>query len=394
MLENVVLKNTLNDPEENTELPPEEKYDGNVDLYKGFATTDTLLRRIEQYAYLRDWENPHNVQLKLDQEAAIVQIDQLLVELDPLAPGNPTTPEQLDEIDTTDISERYMKEIGVKRLLTAQQEVCLFGWRDKILSEVENIQPRQKYKKDFLIQVAHYLDNVAQERNLRWVVNIATKYMERLGHMSFLDLIQEGNIGLIRAVEKFDVTKGNKFSTYSRWWIRQAMNRSLGEQSHPISLPAHIGEDMALMKRTTLLLNNSLGRLPTSAEIAAITGYTLETVAGTLNAIRQPLLLDETVDKTKPESLTYGEIIPDERYSPENVMDGSLTAESVRQDLQEAPLTDLERDIVTRAYGVGRPYETLIEIGRSYGFTKQRASEVKKKALAKLRLLHSTRNNK
>jgi len=288
---------------------------------------------------------------------------------------------------TMDAIQSYLNEIGRVKLLTAVEEVELAEGMargkaaEQRLSSTEDLSPqlRAALRADCM----HGKESRQKliQANLRLVVSVAKKYIGR--GLSLLDLIQEGNIGLMRAVEKFDPSKGNRFSTYATWWIRQAVTRSISEHGRTIRLPVHLGESLGQIRRATEQLSHTLGRPPTTEEIAGAMGQPVEKIANALAASRQPISLATPVGE-EGES-TLGEFIEDKlQAAPPEVAAHQL----MRQDLAAAldSLTERERRVLSLRYGIlDGHHRTLEEVGREMGMTRERARQIEAEALRRLR---------
>ncbi len=261
----------------------------------------------------------------------------------------------------------YLKEIGQVRLLSAEEEVELA----KRVSEGD-----QDAK------------NKLTEANLRLVVSIAKKYSGRGLHI--LDLIQEGNTGLIRAVDKFDWTKGNKFSTYATWWIRQAITRAIADQARTIRVPVHMVEVINKATRCNRKLVQELGREPTMEEIAAELGLPVEKIIEANRTAADTLSLDTPVGDEEDTSI--GSFVEDERTpGPADATSNALLAEALKEIL--GTLTEREADVLRMRFGMydGRTH-TLEEVGQIFGVTRERIRQIENKAIRKLR--HPSRAKK
>ena len=262
---------------------------------------------------------------------------------------------------------RYRKEIGQIKLLSAEEEVELA----KRVSEGD-----QEAK------------NKLTEANLRLVVSIAKKYSGRGLHI--LDLIQEGNTGLIRAVDKFDWTKGNKFSTYATWWIRQAITRAIADQARTIRVPVHMVEVINKATRCNRKLVQELGREPTVEEIAAELNLPVEKIIEANRTAADTLSLDTPVGDEEDTSI--GSFVEDERTpGPADATSNALLAEALKEILDT--LTEREADVLRMRFGMydGRTH-TLEEVGQIFGVTRERIRQIENKAIRKLR--HPSRAKK
>ena len=271
------------------------------------------------------------------------------------------------EFNLDDPVRMYLKEIGQVRLLSAEEEVELA----KLVSEGD-----QDAK------------NKLTEANLRLVVSIAKKYSGRGLHI--LDLIQEGNTGLIRAVDKFDWTKGNKFSTYATWWIRQAITRAIADQARTIRVPVHMVEVINKATRCNRKLVQELGREPTVEEIAAELGLPVEKIIEANRTAADTLSLDTPVGDEEDTSI--GSFVPDDMTpGPADATSNARLAEARKEILDT--LTEREADVLRMRFGMfdGRSH-TLEEVGQIFGVTRERIRQIENKAIRKLR--HPSRAKK
>jgi RNA polymerase sigma factor (sigma-70 family) len=304
------------------------------------------------------------------------------------APSAFTAPD-LDEAATSaDLVRVYLNEIGKVALLTAVDEVELAKrieaglYAGHLLTASNNFTPARKRDLRALVIDGERAKDHLLRANLRLVVSLAKRYT---GHgMPFLDLIQEGNLGLIRAVEKFDYTKGFKFSTYATWWIRQAISRAMADQSRTIRLPVHLVEQVNKLQRIRRELNQQLGREANHAELAHELDITEERVRELIDLSRDLVSLDQTVGTDDDASL--GDFIADERATAaaETVVEGGL----MRAHLQDVldTLDTREAAVVRMRYGLdgGQP-KTLDEIGRAFKLSRERIRQIERETMAKLR---------
>ncbi len=254
----------------------------------------------------------------------------------------------------------YLKEIGKIPLLTKTQEVEL-AWR----AERGDQEARHRLV----------------EANLRLVVSVAKKYVRQ--GLPFLDLVQEGNCGLMRAAEKFDWRRGFKFSTYATWWIRQAITRALADQARTIRIPVHMREAMAKVTRVTHRLRQVFGRDPTADEISHATGLPAERVRELVEMVQEPVSLEIPIGVEEDSSLL--DFITDrDAVSPEHAASLAVLREEVRGLLKT--LAPREREILRLRFGLdSRHPRTLEEVGRKFGITRERVRQIEGKALGKLR---------
>jgi RNA polymerase primary sigma factor len=296
-------------------------------------------------------------------------------------------------IDINDPVRLYLREIGRVSLLTAQEEIVLAQQIERGERAAERLHHGDHTLDERVhLQRWNLEGEAAREHliraNLRLVVSIAKKYLGR--GMSFLDLIQEGNLGLMRATEKFDYHKGYKFSTYATWWIRQAITRSISDQSRTIRLPVHIGETINRIKRTSNKLQQCMERDPTPDEIAAALGIPSEKVRRVLDVSRQSVSLETPVG-TEGDSVLADFIEDNRSAAPIESAAYRLLREQLNMALQKLP--ERERKIIQLRYGLydGR-YRTLEEVGREFGITRERIRQIEAKVLRKLRHPYYTRS--
>ena len=272
-----------------------------------------------------------------------------------------------DDYGVNDPVRMYLKEIGKVRLLTADEEV-------ELARRIEQGDEEAKRR--------------LTEANLRLVVSIAKRYVGR--GMQFLDLNQEGNVGLLKAVEKFDHNKGCKFSTYATWWIRQAITRAIADQARTIRVPVHMVETINRVVRTSRQLLQDLGREPTTEEIAKAMDMPVERVAEVMKISQDPVSLETPVGEEDDSHL--GDFIADDdKQEPQEAATQNLLKEQLNEVMET--LTDREYKVLSLRFGLedGRP-RTLEEVGREFNVTRERIRQIEAKALRKMR--HPSRSRK
>jgi RNA polymerase nonessential primary-like sigma factor len=286
-----------------------------------------------------------------------------------------------------DLVRVYLNGIGKTALLTAEQEVELAKrieagvFAQHMMDTAKRLQPKRREELSALVRDGRVAKNHLLEANLRLVVSLAKRYTGR--GMPLLDLIQEGNLGLIRAVEKFDYAKGYKFSTYATWWIRQAITRGMADQSRTIRLPVHLVEQVNKLARIKRDLHQQLGREATNEELGKEVGLTPEKVADLLDHARDPVSLDMPVGSD--EDAPLGDFIEDgEATDAESAVISGLLQDDLRRVL--GTLDDREQSVIRLRYGLddGQP-RTLDQIGRHFGLSRERVRQIEREVMAKLR---------
>ena len=282
----------------------------------------------------------------------------------------PKVQENLSSINTDDSVRIYLQQIGKIPLLSAAEE---FNIARKVQEEHCEISK-----------------NILVNANLRLVVSIAKKYIGR--GLSFLDLIQEGNMGLMKAAERFDYSKGYKFSTYATWWVQQAITRAIADKARIIRLPIHMIESLSKIRKTTIELTTELGRAPTKQEIAYRLGLSVNKLTSLVKSAQSTISI-ETPANQKEDSTKIGDYIvdestvaPDSRVSQENLFD------DIRKMLSQ--LSPKERDVLILRYGLDNngSKKTLDEIGTQYGVSRERIRQIENRAISKLKKLCKNTN--
>ena len=282
----------------------------------------------------------------------------------------PKVQENLSSINTDDSVRIYLQQIGKIPLLTTPEELNIAKKIQEDHSEIAK--------------------NMLVNANLRLVVSIAKKYIGR--GLSFLDLIQEGNMGLMKAAERFDYTKGYKFSTYATWWVQQAITRAIADKARIIRLPIHMIESLSKIRKTTLDLTTELGRAPTKQEIAYRLGLSVNKLTSLVKSAQSTISIESPAnqkeDSTKIADYIVDEstITPDSRVSQENLFD------DIRKMLSQ--LSPKERDVLILRYGLDNngTKKTLDEIGSQYGVSRERIRQIENRAISKLKKLCKNTN--
>jgi RNA polymerase primary sigma factor len=304
----------------------------------------------------------------------------------PIEEDEPINEQYLSAVDADDTVGLYLKEVGRVPLLTAQEEVDLAKRieRGRLASEQmarASVTIRKRSELQHSIEDGWAAREHLITANSRLVISVAKKYMGR--GVPFLDLIQEGNIGLIRAAKKFDYRRGHKFSTYATWWIRQAVTRAIADQGRTIRVPVHMGDQINKLLRVSHQLTQTLGRDPSTEELAEALDVTPKKIENMIQVARRPLSLETPTDEEEDSIL--GDFIQDDE-SPAPVE--MVTQNLLREDLQDVlnALPPREVRILQLRYGLldGQSY-TLEEVGKKMGVTRERVRQIEAQALGRLR---------
>ena len=279
---------------------------------------------------------------------------------------DPKVQESISSVNTDDSVKIYLQQIG----------------KIPLLSSAEELDVAKKIKEE----QSEFAKNILVNANLRLVVSIAKKYIGR--GLSFLDLIQEGNIGLMKAAERFDYEKGYKFSTYATWWIQQSITRAIADKARAIRLPIHMIESLNKIKKTTIDLTTELGRTPTKDEIAYRLGIPVSKLTQIVKSAQSTISIETPANNKKEDSTKIADYIVDETA---DTPDSRVSQESMLEDIQKmlSQLMDKERDVLIMRYGLNNNGEkkTLDEIGSMYGVSRERIRQIENRAISKLKKL-------
>ena len=301
---------------------------------------------------------------------------------------NPEVDFSNEGISVNDTVRLYLREIGLVPLLKGEQEVELAKAMEKsdkarqdLIEQALELSDDQRRELNRLIERGEQAREHLTTANLRLVVSVAKKYIGR--GLSLLDLIQEGNVGLIRAVEKFDYKKGYKFSTYATWWIRQAITRAIADQARTIRIPVHMVETINRMMRTSRRLTQEHGREPSDEELAQALELSVEKVRSLRKTSLEPVSLETPVGQEDDSQL--GDFLPDEKLeAPSDAASHQMLREQVAEVLDQ--LTERERRVLKLRFGLeDGTQRTLEEVGKEFGVTRERIRQIEVKALRKLR---------
>jgi RNA polymerase primary sigma factor len=373
----VRLANELTEPKRSPRSRTAKPAPGKARVTKQAATQAEVAEPVAETADEPDVDGADPDVMSLEAEAAAFSDTDKLAEVD----LDDQTPAMGDSVHT------YLKSIGRTSLLTAEQEVDLAKrieaglFAEHKLDTATGLSESLRRDLEAVAEDGRRAKSHMLEANLRLVVSVAKKYSDR--GLSLLDVVQEGNLGLIRAVEKFDYTKGYKFSTYAMWWIRQAIQRGFADSARTIRLPVHVLEMLSKLSRVERDMHQRLGREPTPEELAVELDRTPDQIEELLRTSRQPISLDSTIGEDGETSI--GDLIEDvDAPEASELVDRQLMAEQLRSALDA--LTPREATIMAMRFGLydGNPH-TLDEIGRALGLTRERIRQLEKQSLSKLR---------
>ncbi len=282
----------------------------------------------------------------------------------------PKTQESLNSVNSDDSVRIYLQQIGKIPLLSTEEEL-------EVAKKIYETQSEIARK-------------VLINANLRLVVSIAKKYIGR--GLSFLDLIQEGNMGLIKATEKFDYTKGYKFSTYATWWIQQSITRAIADKARIIRLPIHLIESINKIKKATMDLTTKLGRIPNKQEIADEMGISVSKLTSIIKSTQSTISIDTPTGQKDDSNKIIDYIVDESTIAPDNIVSQESMLEDIKNMLNQ--LSQKERDVLILRYGLNNDgnKKTLDEIGSSYGVSRERIRQIENRAISKLKKLCKNKN--
>ncbi len=359
-------------------------------MFSVSSEPNDFLRMDESFGFSRaDDQDEDLIETAFEAEAEISE--EIEDEDMPEAAEMTAAPELLEEddlknIETDDMVKMYIKEATRTRLLTADEEVELAQRIERgRMAQQElgrgNTAPSRLNQLRRLVEDGRSASERLIQANALLVISVAKKYIGR--NVPFIDLIQEGNIGLMRAAKKFDYTRGFKFSTYATWWIRQAITRALADQSRTIRLPAYMGDQVNRMLRIQQQLQQRLGRAPTPQEVGEVMEMPVAKIEEMIKAIQQPLSLQMSINEDEDDAL--GDLIEDTTTpNPEDSTIQTLLGSDLKDILDQLPARELR--VLQMRYGLldGEPL-TLNEVGRRLGISRERARQIESQALRRLR---------
>ena len=299
-----------------------------------------------------------------------IESDENLDDEENISIEEPKTQESLNSVNSDDSVRIYLQQIGKIPLLTPEEEF-------EVAKQI--YETRSEIARKVLINA-----------NLRLVVSIAKKYIGR--GLSFLDLIQEGNMGLIKATEKFDYTKGYKFSTYATWWIQQSITRAIADKARIIRLPIHLIESINKIKRATLDLTTELGRIPVKQEIADKLGISVTKLTSIIKSTQATISIDTPTGQKEDANKIIDYIVDETTMAPESIVSQESLLEDIKEMLEQ--LSQKERDVLILRFGLNSDGQkkTLDEIGTFYGVSRERIRQIENRAISKLKKLCKNRN--
>ncbi len=295
----------------------------------------------------------------------VLEDDDDLIEIE-----EPKTQESLNSVNSDDSVRIYLQQIGKIPLLSSEEEL-------EVAKKIYETQSEIARK-------------VLINANLRLVVSIAKKYIGR--GLSFLDLIQEGNMGLIKATEKFDYTKGYKFSTYATWWIQQSITRAIADKARIIRLPIHLIESINKIKKATMDLTTKLGRIPNKQEIADEMGISTSKLTSIIKSTQSTISIDTPTGQKDDSNKIIDYIVDESTIAPDNIVSQESMLEDIKNMLDQ--LSQKERDVLILRFGLNNDgnKKTLDEIGTIYGVSRERIRQIENRAISKLKKLCKNRN--